>query len=367
MALAMPDEVPAHLAPPGRGETATSSPAASQAVTLEGPSTSSDGAIQAAGTRRGRLPGTHARPSLEGWSDEATLGMNLALAPSSRKSYARAVQEFLDFRKHYNLPEVMPVPYDQLTQFCVYHKRRGLAAQSIRSKLSALAYWFKAQGICDSTDDFRLQKILTGWARQRGHPKDDRQPLTPVILRGMKQLWPSLCTTLYEQLLFHAAALTAFFAALRVSELVALSKKDTSHRALLFSDVKIFQESMEVTIRSSKTDQGSRGQVLRLLKCGEEELCPVMAMTRFTALRGNGGGYLFCHQDGKPLTKFQFWAITAKALDLLGLGHLKFGTHSFRIGAASAAAVMGYKSEEIKALGRWKSGAFKGYIRVVSS
>ncbi|XP_067322379.1 tyrosine recombinase XerC-like [Anolis sagrei] len=291
----------------------------------------------------------------------------MALAPSSRKSYTRAVQEFLDFRHQYNLPETRPVPYEQIAQFCVYHRRRGLAPQSIRAKLSALAYWFKAQGLSDPTDDFRIHKFLTGWSRQRGHPRDDRQPMTPAILKGLKQLWPRLCTSYYEQVLYHSAALTAFFGALRVSELVALSKSDTSHRALLISDVKVFQDSMEIRVRASKTDQEAKGQVIRLLKCSEEDLCPVVAMTQFAALRGIGKGYLFSHQDGKPLTKYQFWTITAKALDLLGMGHLKFGTHSFRIGAATTASALGYNKDEIKAIGRWRSGAFRGYVRSVPS
>ncbi|XP_067320652.1 uncharacterized protein [Anolis sagrei] len=365
-APAYPVRASPSAAPAVSGSVSVGQPSV-QASVVDGPSTSSDGAIQAAGTRRGRGSRTHAGPSLEGWSDETALGMSLALAPSSRKSYIRAVQEFLDFRQQYNLPGVMPVPYEQLAQFCVYNRRRGLAPQSIRSKLSALAYWFKAQGLSDPTDDFRIHKFLTGWSRQRGHPRDERQPMTPAIMKGLKQLWPRLCTSHYEQVLFHAAALTAFFGALRVSELVALSKSDTSHRALLISDIKVLHDSMEINIRASKTDQESKGQVFRLLKCSEEDLCPVMAMTQFTALRGGEKGYLFSHQDGKPLTKYQFWTITAKALDMLGLGHLKFGTHSFRIGAATAAAEMGYGDDEIKAIGRWRSGAFRGYVRSVSS
>nr|XP_060627626.1 uncharacterized protein LOC132772780 [Anolis sagrei ordinatus]XP_060627628.1 uncharacterized protein LOC132772781 [Anolis sagrei ordinatus]XP_060643558.1 uncharacterized protein LOC132782694 [Anolis sagrei ordinatus] len=348
-------------------EKATTGQISMQTDIIDGPSTSTDGAIQTAGSRRGRSSRAHAGPSLEGWSDETALGMSLALAPSSRKSYTRAVQEFLDFRHHYNLPGTMPVPYEQLAQFCVYHRRRGLAPQSIRTKLSALAYWLKAQGLSDPTDDFRIHKFLTGWSRQRGHPRDDRQPMTPAILKGLKQLWPRLCTSYYEQVLYHAAGLTAFFGALRVSELVALSKSDTSHRALLISDIKVFQDSMEIRVRTSKTDQEAKGQVIRLLKCGEEDLCPVAAMTQFAALRGTEKGYLFSHQDGKPLTKYQFWTITAKALDLLGLGHLKFGTHSFRIGAATAASALGYDKDEIKAIGRWRSGAFRGYVRSVPS
>ncbi|XP_060624523.2 uncharacterized protein [Anolis sagrei] len=367
-AICRPTEagVPARVTTTVIPETPGSSQTSIQRGALDGPSTSSDGAVQTVGTRRGRSAGADARPSLEGWNDETALGITMALAPSSRRSYTRAIQEFLDFRQYYKLPEIMPVPHEHIAQFCVYHKRRGLTPRTIRTKLAALAYWFKSQGLNDPTDDFRIHKILTGWARHSGHPKDDRQPLTPAILKGLKQIWPRICTSPYEQALFHAAALTAFFAALRVSELVSMAKTDTSHRALLVSDVMFFQEKIDIRIRMSKTDQGSKGQIVSLQRCGDDDLCPVQAMRQFATLRGSEGTYLFCHQDGTPLTKYQFWSVTSRALDTLGMGHLKFGTHSFRIGAASAAAAMGYDKEAVKAVGRWRSNAFKGYIRPCS-
>lgn len=37
--------------------------------------------------------------------------------------------------------------------------------------------------------------------------------------------------------------------------------------------------------------------------------------------------------------------------------------HSFRIGAATSAASMGISEQNIQVMGRWRSGAFKKYIR----
>lgn len=74
------------------------------------------------------------------------------------------------------------------------------------------------------------------------------------------------------------------------------------------------------------------------------------------------GGVLFWHADGAPLTHYQFWVVTARALDILGLKGVRFGTHSFRIGAASMAGQMGYPESRIKDMGRWKSNAFRRYV-----
>ena len=38
--------------------------------------------------------------------------------------------------------------------------------------------------------------------------------------------------------------------------------------------------------------------------------------------------------------------------------------HSFRIGAATTAATRGFTDRQIQTMGRWKSAAFKRYIRI---
>jgi hypothetical protein len=74
-------------------------------------------------------------------------------------------------------------------------------------------------------------------------------------------------------------------------------------------------------------------------------------------------GPFLVYFDGKPLTRYQFAAIFKKSLSVQGLYNSHFKSHSFRISAASVAAKNGLNEEAIKAAGRWKSSAYKGYIR----
>ena len=52
-----------------------------------------------------------------------------------------------------------------------------------------------------------------------------------------------------------------------------------------------------------------------------------------------------------------------RCLAYCGLDTSRYKSHSFRIGGPCHAADRGYSDEQIRALGRWKSAAFKVYLR----
>ena len=66
-----------------------------------------------------------------------------------------------------------------------------------------------------------------------------------------------------------------------------------------------------------------------------------------------------------PLTGRKFNEIVRGSLkgEVEGVEAL-FSSHSFRAGAASMMAAIGYSDEEIKAVGRWSSRAFMEYIKL---
>lgn len=82
--------------------------------------------------------------------------------------------------------------------------------------------------------------------------------------------------------------------------------------------------------------KAGKGAMVELGICLDMELCPVSALWRYLGARGGHNGFLFVHGDGNSLTAHQFWMATAYALAQLGLSGMRFGTHSFQIGAASS-------------------------------
>ena len=94
-----------------------------------------------------------------------------------------------------------------------------------------------------------------------------------------------------------------------------------------------------------------------------DEICPVTAVSAYVARRGRSAGAFFCLEDGLPLTKARFVEGVRSALARAGVRQTGYSGHSFRIGAATAAAQVGLPDSMIQALGRWSTPAFLRYIR----
>ena len=92
--------------------------------------------------------------------------------------------------------------------------------------------------------------------------------------------------------------------------------------------------------------------------------CPVKHIKHCLVLRGTSPGPLFIFPGGAPVTRSFCNRHLSKSLLWAGLPTSIYKGHSFRIGAATTAATMGVSDEQIQRMGRWKSHAFKRYIRI---
>ena len=94
------------------------------------------------------------------------------------------------------------------------------------------------------------------------------------------------------------------------------------------------------------------------------DICPVQAVLQFLAVRNPSPGPLFVFKSGTPLTRATLVTHLRAALQKAGIPHGAYSGHSFRIGAATTAAQCGLEDSLIQTLGRWKSTAYKSYIRL---
>ena len=235
---------------------------------------------------------------------------------------------------------------------------RGFAFNTAKLYISAISFQCKISVSTDTTKHYLVGKLLEGFRRSSQHKKV-RLPITISILVTIVNALQHVTSNTYEQKLFAAAFSLAFFGFFRVGELVIT--KNNGHQVLKRNDIHINSDEILVHLRYTKTDQAGKGTQIKIHK-RDKGVCPLQLMTNYLQTRPQCEGPLFCHLDGRPLTRNQFSVVLKKALATNDIGYKLYNTHSFRIGAATTAAALGYSEETIKLAGRWSSNAYKSYI-----
>ena len=118
-----------------------------------------------------------------------------------------------------------------------------------------------------------------------------------------------------------------------------------------------------IVITDCKHNSSRRPFSVVLDRATGPEFCPVHYLQRYCSMRGLTPGALFSFSDGSPVKTSHFTQQLLQALKFCGLDSSQYKAHSFRIGAPSSAADNGLSDAQIRHLGRWKSDAFKLYIR----
>ena len=119
---------------------------------------------------------------------------------------------------------------------------------------------------------------------------------------------------------------------------------------------------VQVRLKQSKTDPFRRGVSIFLGRTWAD-LCPVTAVLAYVAVRPAVNGPLFVFKDGSFLTRDRLVSAIRRALTAAGMDTAGFSGHSFRIGAATTAALVGLEDSTIQMLGRWESAAYQRYLR----
>lgn len=248
-----------------------------------------------------------------------------------------------------------------------------LAPQTIKTYLSAIRYMQITLGLPEPKEFSslpRLRLVQTGIRRTHAQrvpaPAKVRLPITPAILYRIRDLWSSRAKD-PDTIMLWAAASLCFFGFFRSGEITVPSVKAFDPKVhLSWGDVAVDNNTspsaLQVTLKRSKCDQFSQG-VKVYVGSTKNDICPVAAVLAYMASRGAGKGPFFCFANNQPLTKSKFTDHVRQALQALGLPYLDFAGHSFRVGAATAAAKAGLEDSIIRTLGQWNSSAFLLYIR----
>lgn len=307
----------------------------------------------------GALPGVPGR-----LRDSLNQLLRASIAPSSRAHYERSWNKFVLFNASLGLSSQLPASVSTMLLFIAHLHASGAAPASIVSIVSAIAYFHKIHGFDDPSNCFIVAKALAG-ARNLGSVPDVRLPVTLPILTRLVLALPTVFTSRYKCLMLRAMMVLAFKAYLRVGEMVPRSRSQVGG-CLQLGDVLLSGDLISISFRRFKhsTRQGPQSLQVRGECIPGSPIYLASFMREFQSGRGQIQSSLFAYADGSPMLRSEFDVSLKRLLGFCGYETSSFKGHSFRIGAATAAALRGESDAQIRAAGRWTSDAFKKYIRI---
>ena len=230
-------------------------------------------------------------------------------------------------------------------------------------------------GFPNPTKDLPLLRYVLRAIRRRQGDAAPKQPVTPQMLR---QVHRNLDFSARRSTAVWAALLTGFGLLLRASEYLAHEADGAfdDDKVIRWEDITFRQDGKVVTpgqegaspnevivrFRSSKVDQFKAGCLRNVFSTGLPDLCPVAAMWRWAVLSGGKTGPAMSVPGEAPVSREEVTELLKEAAVALGDDEDDLGTHSLRIGGATALYAAGYPPPEISYQGRWASECWMTYV-----
>ena len=254
-----------------------------------------------------------------------------------------------------------------VSSFILYLQHVGETTGShaaVGTAVDSVTWFQKLAGVEAVAQNSIVKAVRDGWKRKTAKPVKKKEPITSEILLQMVQSFGEP-QSLAEVRLGSICLLT-YAAFLRIGEI----------RALRCCDIMFREDSMEVYIAQSKTDQLREGHSVPIASTGNET-CPVKMLQNYVILGGIDTSSKEClfraiamtKEGGKlrkkgSLSYSRMRQLVLEKLTSLGYEAKNFGLHSFRVGGATTAANKGLPERLFKRHGRWRSERAKdGYVK----
>ena len=281
-----------------------------------------------------------------------------SLSPSSQISYRKYWDSFKQFTyQHFHISPVKATSLE-IQQFITYLARyKNLAISSIRCHLAAISFNIKLKRNTDPTKSFAISRLLKTYTKL-DKPKTIRKPIDKSMLFLLiKSLKNNPTLSKFYKLCYVSIFLCMYHAALRISE-VAISTSD--QHTLLFNCISYDRCSSLLTFNFKSYKHSNNELPSIAIKCGKRMSYYVK---NYLKARGSHPGYFFCHTDHSPFSRNEIVKVLKEELSRLNYNPDHYNTHSLRIGKATDMAIDGYSELDIKTAGRWKSNAYRLYIK----
>ncbi|MGH3365938.1 MAG: site-specific integrase [Nocardioidaceae bacterium] len=199
-----------------------------------------------------------------------------ARAPNTLRGYRSDWSEFTAWCTRHRL-EPLPAGAATISGYLTELARAGAKAGTMSRRLSAIRFAHQLRNLPDPTTGARVVAVWEGIRRTHGKPPDQAAPLMPPQLLDVLDTCPTTRTWKTRPaepdlagLRDRALLLVGFFAALRRSELAALTVDQLAEHP----------NGLVLALPRSKTNQyGLETELVVLPRAGHPARCPVTALT----------------------------------------------------------------------------------------
>jgi len=324
--------------------------------------------------------------------EQSTEALMQKLSEGTRHGYSSAWRQWVLYRAMQKKDpwlegrtrEERKMDEDALIEFATFLSRvMGRTDGTIKQRLFAIRYAHISEGYGDPTlHRSRLWATLGGLHRWQGIKVKRKRPVTPRMLEWLKERLESGDAGFGKAdaaAMWLVALSTGFFFLLRASEYLVQDNRTWSEERVLHGNdveartgnqtLRSFKGAEEVVIKikGSKTDQYNVGCVRNQYRSGKE-LDPVGAFEEYERhfphrIRGTEAHLpLFRWQDGSFITRQQLQLQLEIAAIAEGVDPQEYGSHSLRIGGATAMYHVVGDLQQVRRFGRWATDTFHAYL-----
>lgn len=251
----------------------------------------------------------------------------------------------------------------------------GSSPSSLNTASAAIKWGHSRVGLPNPTADRPLSDLTKRAISKLTVPEQKRPPVTPQMMRKLSQAFESELAFASPRDAIRlrstwAAICVGWSCLLRVSEIVHLKADKSAAKGLRVSDLSLQKAEnvwvLGVRIRASKVDQRGVGVTMERAQI-DKPYCPVTAVAKWfdclpPHLRGQEC-FAFVDWKGSPIASGSICTRIRSAASVTGAHNpASYGTHSLRIGGATALAAAGFSLPEVMCEGRWASAAALEYI-----
>ena len=295
-------------------------------------------------------------------------------ARSSWKQCRTVLNKISEISQQFNIDLSLPWDHPKRLNFCLALLRQGLKVSSVKNYLSQTNTLHRlAQFECPG-EDHLLASFLRGGNNIEA-PSRKVLAITPSVLHLIRDRLKTKTDTLrVDRKMIWTCVMWMYFGAMRVNE--CLSEGSTSHTAHDLTGDKYKVETTRLdnrdvsiivlTLTCPKETRGMRNSAeIELFEQGNR-LCPVSAFKSWrndSTLPISKDRPIFRWANGKSFTRANLQSLLKELIGDLETDLWRVSTHGLRAGLPTTLGLMGESEEVIAQVGRWKSEAWRSYLR----